>query len=53
MLIVMVFINWICAIGIDSNGRRRVRKRWLVIDLIGCLLILGIFKYLGFASSIL
>lgn len=53
LLIVMVFINWICAIGIDSNGRRRVRKRWLVIDLIGCLLILGIFKYLGFASSIL
>ena len=53
LLVTMVFINWGCAIGIDSNGRKRVRKHWLVIDLIGCLTILGIFKYLGFASTIL
>ena len=53
LLVAMVFINWCCAVGIDSNGRKRVRRRWLVIDLIGCLTILGIFKYLGFASTIL
>ena len=44
LLVAMVFINWGCAIGIDSNGRRRVKKRWLVIDLVGCLGILGVFK---------
>ena len=53
LLVVMVFINWGCAVGIDSNGRRGVKKRWLVIDLVGSFGILGIFKYLGFASSIL
>lgn len=53
LLVSLVFINWLCAIGIDSNGRRRVKKKWLVIDLVLSLGILGVFKYLGFASTIL
>ena len=53
LLVVMVFINWGCALGIGNNRRPGVRKRWLIIDLVASLGILGVFKYLGFASSIL
>ena len=53
LLAVLVLINWGCALGIDNNGRRSVKRRWLVIDLVLSLGILGVFKYLGFASSIL
>ena len=42
-------ISWFCALRIESAGRsRETRKRWLIIECICLLGLLGIFKYTVF-----
>ena len=49
LLLLMVAICWIGAILTERAGAdRTARKRMMVITVAACLVILGIFKYLGF-----
>ncbi len=48
LLLAMVFICWMGALFIQMNKTRGKRKLWLIVTVGLCLLILGIFKYLGF-----
>ncbi len=48
LLLAMVFICWGGALLIEMNDEPGMRKMWLWVTVGLCLLILGIFKYLGF-----
>ena len=52
LLIIMVFVNWVCGIKIEKQMIPSNKKIWLIIDLVISLGLLGIFKYLGFATEI-
>lgn len=52
LLIAMVFVNWVCGIKIEKQMIPSNKKIWLIIDLVISLGLLGIFKYLGFATEI-
>ena len=51
LLLGMVFICWAGAVMIQMSGEGGHRKLWLWLTVGLCLLILGIFKYLGFVLS--
>ena len=48
LLLGMVLICWLGALGIQRSRGKRERKRYLILTVALCLVILGIFKYTGF-----
>ncbi len=48
LLLLMVAICWIGALMTEKAGEQRERKRRMILTVAACLVILGIFKYLGF-----
>ncbi|MEE1087278.1 MAG: MBOAT family O-acyltransferase [Schaedlerella sp.] len=52
MLLAMVFASWIGSLQIEKNEDTKTRKIILTIYLIFMFGLLGVFKYLGFFSSI-
>lgn len=52
LLLVMVFVSWICALIIEENQGTKWSRMFLIGDLVFMLGILGIFKYLKFFAGI-
>ena len=48
LLLGMVLICWLGALGIQRSRGKRERKRYLILTVALCLVILGVFKYTGF-----
>ena len=48
LLLLMVAICWVGALMIERTADKTSRKRRMILTVAACLLILGIFKYLGF-----
>ena len=48
LLLLMVAICWIGALMTERNREKTRRKRAMILTVAACLVILGIFKYLGF-----
>lgn len=53
LMLVVVFVNYVCGLLISKVGKKGLQKTWLIIGVAADLAALGSFKYLGFFSGIL
>lgn len=51
LLMLMVFINWFCALQIEKEETQKKRKYWMIAGCGTSLLLLGVFKYTGFVME--
>lgn len=51
LMLVVVFVNYVCGLLISKVGKKGLQKTWLIIGVAADLAALGSFKYLGFSPE--
>ena len=53
ILLFSIFYTYFTAIRVSGSANMSIRYRWLLLSVIGQVLILGVFKYLGFFNGVM
>ncbi len=48
LMLLSVGVNYLCALGIDQNSKKSLRRAWLVIGVVASMIFLVWFKYAAF-----